>query len=78
MLQTNIFKKFSTPPITGGVFYFPLIWYLCIMETKTLTEMMLEYRLFTDKIQEMYAETKMRNLMGGDKGIHIPNTIYKD
>ena len=48
------------------------------METKTLTEMMLEYRLFTDKIQEKYTETKMRNLMGGDKGIHIKNTIYKD
>ena len=48
------------------------------METKTLTQMMLEYRLFTDKIQEMYAETKMRNLMGGDTGIHIPNTIYED
>lgn len=41
------------------------------METKTLTEMMLEYRVFTDKIQEMYVETKMRNLMGGDKGIHM-------
>ena len=48
------------------------------METKTLTQMMLEYRVFTDKIQEMYAEPKMRNLMGGDRGIHIPNTIYKD
>jgi hypothetical protein len=31
----NIFKTISTPPITGGVFYFPLIWYLCNMEIST-------------------------------------------
>ena len=48
------------------------------METKTATEMMLEYRVYTDAIEKMYVETKMRERMGGDKGIHIPNTIYKD
>lgn len=41
------------------------------METKTVTEMLLEYRVYTDAIEKMYIETKMRNLMGGDKGIHM-------
>ncbi len=31
----NIFKTISTPSLTGGVFYFPLIWYLCNMEIST-------------------------------------------
>lgn len=41
------------------------------METKTLTDMMLEYRLFTDKIEAKYQETRIRERMGGDKGIHM-------
>jgi hypothetical protein len=45
------------------------------METKTLTQMMVEYRLFTDKIEEKYQETKMRNLMGGDRGVHLGYNI---
>ena len=31
----NIFKTISTPSLTGGVFYFPLILYLCNMEIST-------------------------------------------
>ena len=41
------------------------------METKTLTQMMSEYRVFTDKIEKMYVEKKMRDSMGGDRGVHF-------
>jgi len=41
------------------------------METKTLTQMMSEYRVYTDKIERMYVEKKMRERMGGDRGIHF-------
>jgi hypothetical protein len=41
------------------------------METKTVTQMMVEYRLFTDKIERMYVEKKMRESMGGDRGVHL-------
>ena len=41
------------------------------METKTLTQMMSEYRVYTDKIERMYVEKKMRDSMGGDSGIHF-------
>ena len=41
------------------------------METKTLTQMMSEYRVYTDKIEKMYVEKKMRDSMGGDRGIHF-------
>jgi hypothetical protein len=41
------------------------------METKTVTQMMVEYRVFTDKIEKMYVEKKMRDSMGGDRGIHF-------
>ena len=41
------------------------------METKTLTQMMSEYRVYTDKIERMYVEKKMRDSMGGDRGIHF-------
>ena len=41
------------------------------METKTLTQMMSEYRVYTDKIEKMYVEKKMRERMGGDRGIHL-------
>jgi len=41
------------------------------METKTLTQMMSEYRVYTDKIEKMYVEKKMRDSMGGDRGIHL-------
>ena len=41
------------------------------METKTLTQMMSEYRAFTYKIERMYVEKKMRDSMGGDRGIHF-------
>jgi hypothetical protein len=40
------------------------------METKTLTDYMVEYRVFTDKIDNKYKEFKMRESMGGDRGIH--------
>jgi hypothetical protein len=41
------------------------------METKTLTQMMSEYRVYTDKIERMYVEKKMRERMGGDRGVHF-------
>jgi hypothetical protein len=41
------------------------------METKTLTQMMSEYRVFTDTIEKMYVEKKMRDSMGGDSGVHM-------
>ena len=41
------------------------------METKTLTDYLVEYRVFTDKIEKMYVEKKMRDSMGGDRGIHF-------
>ena len=41
------------------------------METKTLTQMMSDYRVYTDKIERMYVEKKMRDSMGGDRGIHF-------
>jgi len=41
------------------------------METKTLTQMMSDYRVYTDKIEKMYVEKKMRERMGGDRGIHF-------
>jgi hypothetical protein len=41
------------------------------METKTVTQMMVEYRVFTDKIEKMYVEKKMRDSIGGDRGIHL-------
>ena len=41
------------------------------METKTLTQMMSDYRVYTDKIEKMYVEKKMRDSMGGDRGIHF-------
>jgi hypothetical protein len=41
------------------------------METKTLTDYMVEYRVYTDKIERMYVENKMRERMGGDRGIHL-------
>jgi hypothetical protein len=41
------------------------------METKTLTDYLVEYRAFTDKIEKMYVEKKMRDSMGGDRGIHF-------
>lgn len=41
------------------------------METKTLTQMMSEYRVYTDKIEKMYVEKKMRERMGGDRGVHF-------
>jgi hypothetical protein len=41
------------------------------METKTVTQMMVEYRVYTDKIERMYVEKKMRERMGGDRGIHL-------
>jgi hypothetical protein len=41
------------------------------METKTLTQMMSEYRVYTDKIEVKYQEKKMRDSMGGDRGIHF-------
>lgn len=41
------------------------------METKTLTQMMSEYRVYTDKIERMYVEKKMRERMGGDRGVHL-------
>jgi hypothetical protein len=41
------------------------------METKTLTQMISEYRVYTDKIEKMYVEKKMRERMGGDRGIHF-------
>jgi hypothetical protein len=41
------------------------------METKTLTQMMSEYRVYTDKIEKMYVEKKMRDSMGGDRGVHL-------
>ena len=41
------------------------------METKTLTQMMSDYRVYTDKIERMYVEKKMRERMGGDRGIHF-------
>ena len=41
------------------------------METKTVTQMMVEYRVFTDKIEKMYVEKKMRDSMGGDRGVHF-------
>ena len=41
------------------------------METKTLTDYMVEYRVFTDKIERMYVEKKMRERMGGDRGVHL-------
>jgi hypothetical protein len=40
------------------------------METKTLTDYMVEYRVFTDKIDKKYKEFKMRESIGGDRGIH--------
>jgi len=40
------------------------------METKTLTDYLVEYRAFTDKIEAKYQEKKMRDSMGGDRGIH--------
>ena len=33
--------------------------------------MMSEYRVYTDKIEKMYVEKKMRERMGGDRGIHF-------
>jgi hypothetical protein len=41
------------------------------METKTLTDYMVEYRVYTDKIERMYVEKKMRERMGGDRGVHL-------
>ena len=41
------------------------------METKTLTQMMSDYRVYTDKIEVKYQEKKMRDSMGGDRGIHF-------
>ena len=41
------------------------------METKTLTQMMSEYHVYTDKIEKMYVEKKMRERMGGDRGVHL-------
>jgi hypothetical protein len=41
------------------------------MEIKTLTDYLVEYRAFTDKIERMYVEKKMRDSMGGDRGIHL-------
>jgi hypothetical protein len=41
------------------------------MEIKTLTDYLVEYRAFTDKIERMYVEKKMRERMGGDRGIHF-------
>jgi len=41
------------------------------METKTVTQMMVEYRIYTDLIEKMYVETKMRESMGGDRGVHM-------
>jgi len=41
------------------------------METKTVTQMMVEYRVYTDKIEKMYVEKKMRERMGGDRGVHL-------
>ena len=41
------------------------------METKTLTQMMSDYRVYTDKIERMYVEKKMRERMGGDRGVHF-------
>jgi len=41
------------------------------METKTLTDYLVEYRAFTDKIEVKYQEKKMRDSMGGDRGIHF-------
>ena len=41
------------------------------METKTVTQMMVEYRVYTDKIEKMYVEKKMMERMGGDRGIHF-------
>ena len=33
--------------------------------------MMSEYRVYTDKIEKMYVEKKMRERMGGDRGVHL-------
>ena len=33
--------------------------------------MMSEYRVYTDKIEKMYVEKKMRDSMGGDRGVHL-------
>ena len=41
------------------------------METKTLTQMMSDYRVYTDKIEVKYQEKKMRDSMGGDRGIYF-------
>ena len=41
------------------------------METKTLTDYMVEYRVYTDKIEKMDVEKKMRERMGGDRGVHF-------
>lgn len=41
------------------------------MEIKTLTDYLVEYRAFTDKIEVKYQEKKMRDSMGGDRGIHF-------
>jgi len=41
------------------------------MATKTLTQMMSEYRVYTDKIEKMYVKKKMRERMGGDRGVHF-------
>jgi len=41
------------------------------MEIKTLTDYLVEYRAFTDKIEVKYQEKKMRDSMGGDRGVHL-------